>query len=879
MNPLSFLLCLLSLLPAAVTALKTQAQASQTTALAAERRELAEIRLLIQVERDFATAKQRLAKLAESLAQRAEADANDLAAEVERVRQDVALALGQSVTPASGQDAVDRAVFDALAREDLHFIGQLGRRAVPGLVQAVRANPDVFPSDGAKDPLMLLEQHDVLAASRLAGELLHVDGFFWKKRVVRMLENVGDPSDHVLWAEGGGWLGDGFTDTAEKLVDDPDVGGEALEFLLRIGRRGWRSEALDAAIERALHGPGSDRRWAVERAIQEAPKLVGRARLESWLRDEDRRLRAFAASRLGAAFPESDLPFAYFTDSSPAVRSAVLGWLFRKRSARWTAAELDALVRFLRDESTEVSDGAWNLLKNAHPTVQYAPPIPDPELARMLGTRPVYADPLPEEALQGLVEGEKDPKRRVILADIAPRFPAALALRILAVLANDRDQAVLENVRDSLVPVLGLEDPQGYLRVVGTLLDNEATTERRKIHFLVRWQARTLAGLRIMLPWLLARRDSALFLDVFGDESSPFNPTTLIQAQPADVAEFVAQAWDLVRVRAKQVGNDDLPWTMELSAAFRELARDANRPVGLRVLALRGVLHRGGADEDALAIARSILSSEWRNDDELEALVENFVQLLRKLPGAEVNTLLVQILRNPVLPETLASSSAQFLDPNAGGADEVVKLVIERGFGKWTGALAKVLGDMAQVPTLHDPEVLTRAARDPRHSSHALWAIGNLGDPRYLPLLADLVEHPDSAPNRERAIEALFGYLDAEAAEILLAAAGKPIASELRDRCLAHLEKIREYQDARERWASRRVKAQTREQVIAQLVEQLGSKSDEIRVQAIRALATWEAVEVMPRLIELTASGSKSVATAAREALARLNQPAEARKE
>ena len=48
---------------------------------------------------------------------------------------------------------------------------------------------------------------------------------------------------------------------------------------------------------------------------------------------------------------------------------------------------------------------------------------------------------------------------------------------------------------------------------------------------------------------------------------------------------------------------------------------------------------------------------------------------------------------------------------------------------------------------------------------------------------------------------------------------------------------------------------------------------DDVKVQAIRALATWEAVEVMPRLIELTTSGSKPVATAAREALERLNAP------
>jgi O-methyltransferase involved in polyketide biosynthesis len=134
------------------------------------------------------------------------------------------------------------------------------------------------------------------------------------------------------------------------------------------------------------------------------------------------------------------------------------------------------------------------------------------------------------------------------------------------------------------------------------------------------------------------------------------------------------------------------------------------------------------------------------------------------------------------------------------------------------------------------------------------------------------VAEPDDNSRLVWATQALFGYLDAEAVEPLLAAAAKVQDAGTRDACLAHLERIREYQDARERWATRRAKAQTREQVVSELLALLDSSQEGARVHAIKALATWEAVEAMPRLIQLTSDPSAAVALAAKQALEELSR-------
>ncbi len=880
MNPLHAWLCLVTILPTASSSLQERVTASQPAqALAAERRELAEIRLLLAAERDHAGAETRLAALHAALAARTEAEARDLLAEVERVQAEVLRPLGPA--PAGDGDLVERAVADALLRNDFGFLAQLGSLSAPAVASAVRGQPDAFPTDPAQDPLDLLARLDFRSADGLVLELLEHPGFLWRKRVARLLWRL-EVENERRWSreEPPRWLGEGFARFALRYAEDPDVGLNALGFLVRLVQRGWRAPAFDAVLERALRSSDPARRDVAIGCVRSSAQAYGQARLEALLAEPDPRLREFAAQVLAYQFPAATALLALAGDPEPGVRVAVA----RHMQGALADGPLDpereqVLVRLLLDPHGEVAESAWR----AFAEMPLVPRLVEPPAAELFdpsqpvqGSYQVLRDPPTEGALRQLLEAETRPYYRSALVLRLTRLVPPLNWELLLVLAADREPAVLDAVSRSLGGFMSLEEPEAALRVAGALLDNPAFTGAERVTDTALRMTETRRCTTALLRWLLARDDEALLRRTLPDglSSNPFPLDRLLQVDPTLVVAWLTRVHSLSTAKVRYVCSND--WgPPELGRALLALARDEASSPGLRVLALQGAFVRGEAEAEITACALALVAAPgWRDPRVLAEGRADFQNLVGKLDGTAGNAVILRALEDPELPEALAISFGGQLDGAAPGAHEIVALVLQRGFEReeWqapVGAALEAFGDHLE---LEGTEVLAAAARVPWLSSRALWAIGNRRDPRHLPLLAELVARPGEPSQRDKAAQALFGYLDAEAVEPLLVAAASVTDPELRDRCLAQLEKIREYQDAKERWATRKARVQTREQVIAELVTQLDAKSDEVKVQAIRALATWEAVEVMPRLIELSAAGSKSVAAAARAALDRLNE-------
>ena len=121
-------------------------------------------------------------------------------------------------------------------------------------------------------------------------------------------------------------------------------------------------------------------------------------------------------------------------------------------------------------------------------------------------------------------------------------------------------------------------------------------------------------------------------------------------------------------------------------------------------------------------------------------------------------------------------------------------------------------------------------------------------------------------------MQATAGFLTDESAEILLFAASVAPEPSQRAWCLATLESMREYHLAKDYWSMRRAIDRSRDAAVTELFELLEDDSNAIRVQAIRALATFEAVEALPRLIRLLKDSDETVRAAAVLALGRLNR-------
>ena len=843
---------------------------ARSQALAAERRELAEIRLALGAERAYADAKARLARLAATLGARSDAEARALLADVEGLQDEVRLALGEAPAQASGgQDAIDTKVHDALLTSDYDFLRQLGKRAVPGLSEAVRSDPDRFPGDASADPLTHLFAIDPLATDRLCTELLAQDGFFWKKRVTRLITpSLAD--QRALWSADTPrrWLGPGFLATLEKYAEDEDVGDSALSDLLWLVRAGARSQALDGTLARALRSPDAVRRQLAGDLAQRCAPGVGQAFFEALLEAPEADLRALASRVLLEDFPQSRAFLAHVGDAEAQVRAGVAAYLRFQAKTDWDAAELAAGVQLLHDEDPAVRRVAAEALRNMGM---------DERKVRMpaeqaFDGQPVeysryeYQQPLPAEAYRDLA-----PDAVAGLIALAPGLPVPQCFELVEVAArtpSDGDRKPAFFMAVARMPFW--EDPRRALQTLGTVLDAGELRSLGEHHLFFREFARTRAGLSALVGWLIERDDETL-RPIFG---MPLVLDDRIgELAPELVARWIARLYRFDKNKAFEAAfvRADL-WSPARAAALRELARGGAQPVGLRALALGATLRRGEADADLRALGTAVVDAPaWRASKTLGADESYLASFLEHCPGELADELILRLLGDPALPDALAARVAMEVKGGAPGAGEVIALVLEHGLGKsdWWQAVKAATEEM--VAGEYDPALLERLARDPSHGSLALEAMGRLRDPRHLPFLAGLVNAPRNADELERAARALCGYLDEGAVEPLLSAAARVEDGETRDRCLAQLEKICEYLDAKERWARGRVAERTRAEVVADLMAQLDAKSDDVKVQAMRALATWEALEAMPRLIELSVSGSKSVAAAAREALERLN--------
>jgi len=867
--------------PAAAPA-KVTAQAQD---LAAERRELAEIRLALGAERTYSDAKARLARLAATLGARSDAEARALLVDVQALEAEVRRALGEAPAQASGEDAIDVKVRDALLTNDYGFLLQLGRRAVPGLSEAVRRDPSRFPGDTSVDPLTHLVAIDPLATDRLCAELIGENGFLWKKRVMRILTPA-LIERRELWSADSPkrWLGGGFLATLEKYAEDEDVGNAALYDLAVLSAAGARSSALDGLLLRALRSSDPVRRQMAFDVIRQYGRRAGQPFLESLLAVPEEELRAFAADQLSVT-RESEALLARADDPSASVRLALVGWLSKSDKGAWGTRERAALIRLLHDEAEFVRSKA---LEVVHDLPGEKVPVTLPA-ERGFGDRAVeysrtaYVAPLPDEAFRDLapdlvvrlvsVAGAMPAPQCYELIERSARAPAAVSPLFTEAMAKNRPGEFASALQGTPY----WEDPRRALQTLGVIQDSGQTRDLSEHTWFLRQLCETRAGMSALLAWLIERPDDEAIRRL----PSIVDPKgRLTGLEPELVARWVARLYRVSKESAYDASHLS-DWTPELSAAFRALAHDGAQPVGLRALALEAALRREQVDEEFRAQALGLLEAPAWRAPEARGWDDGFLAgLIEDAPADLANAMILRALRDPGLPDELVVRAAEEIKSGWPSTGEVATLVIERSLGRkaWSQAAASATAALGAT-TLADPAVLERLASDPLHFGTGLRAIGRLRDPRSLPFLAEVVNAPMSAYHLRGAAQALCGYLDEGAVEPLLAAAARVEDAETRDQCLAQLEKIREYLDAKERWASGRVAERTRAEVVAELVAQLDAKSDDVKVEAMRALATWEALEAMPRLIELSASGSKPVAAAARAALEHLNARAPEKKD
>jgi HEAT repeat protein len=190
--------------------------------------------------------------------------------------------------------------------------------------------------------------------------------------------------------------------------------------------------------------------------------------------------------------------------------------------------------------------------------------------------------------------------------------------------------------------------------------------------------------------------------------------------------------------------------------------------------------------------------------------------------------------------------------------------------------LVKLLqATFGRIPSDHDDlnsKYLIDASKDSWLDQSAIERMGNLRWPEFQDPLGELARNGSGY-----AVTALGGYMNDRTVEYLLDAIGRSSNEAFRKGCLNQLDSIRRYQDEKARWTTRKGGQQARDDAIAQLLPMLNDGDEKVRAQAILSLATLDAVEQLPKIVQFLKDKSPAVRQAAQQALDKLNA-AEAKK-
>ncbi len=244
--------------------------------------------------------------------------------------------------------------------------------------------------------------------------------------------------------------------------------------------------------------------------------------------------------------------------------------------------------------------------------------------------------------------------------------------------------------------------------------------------------------------------------------------------------------------------------------------------------------------------------------------------------GPDRNAVLIAVLGDPTTSDLLIWSLAKGFAPQSLGGPEVAAAILERYYDEPGNSGGEpvwyVFEAMAAVEEIRDDALIARAARSEEWWGAAINAIGLLRDPALLPILEGILRGDKGHARWDAAAHAVTGFMTDEAAELLLLAAAGTQSVNKRTYFMGRLNTLHEYFQARDYWQRRKALERSREGAVVELYELLDDPRETIRVQAIRGLATFEAVEAIPTLIRLLADPSPAIAKAVEQALERLNR-------
>jgi HEAT repeat protein len=757
-------------------------------------------------------------------------------------------------------DEIESAVYLAFQQQRPQLVIDIGPRAVPALEKMVLWKLDEFPSVVEQDPLRVLIIVAEMRGARLALDHYDGGGFFWKKRILRAMKRceVLGPDPEVVAPPGGKrqvvrlepiWL-----TLLAKLLDDPQIGRETLGLVEIAASHGALTPELQQALCRALDAGDPDMAKGIVQALGDnAWRGSAKPVLERMLRSPLENVRHYGAEQM-LNYDSSEAMLACAEHEDP----------FMRRQ----------LAIFLRSHNTSHDPGKWI----------------NPKIG-----------PAERDVLGRLVADSDAGLRSEAVASIT-RLDPPLEPAIYERLAGDKDPAVLAAVDRALSILARTPRFRGLwiLPVFRARRANQALPLGEKLSSEDRsemyWNLlSTKAGVETVFGWALGEGDDKLLeiavRHLTVDASSPTSQEEGREAaEPGGVAALDAQTLEKVYRRIFVVSPEAFfhlhnelcspRWGGAVRlAAMLPILKDGAAPRELRACAAK-IAAIGGGDATVDAIAGLFADASWSKGEVTRYEKQSLLDVAVCLPDHERTRLILLAVRSKDIPDAPALLFLSGIRAGSDFPEEAASPALERWlrdprleaaeaklWNEWTHVVALSLSRLPAQPL--DEKVSTyliRALESQSLERAAIQRIEELRWPVFLEPLGERLRKGDVL-----AVPAVGAYLNDRAAEILIEALASSPREDFRKACFDALESIRKYEDEKTHWAARKGGQEARDEAVAKLLPMLSDADEKIRAQAVLSLATLDAVEHLPKIVEMLKDKSAAVRQAAQQALDRLH--------
>lgn len=795
------------------------------------------------------------------------------------LREEVAAARGELAVDliGAGLDSEDPYVQMVLANLRARNTGALytmGRQALPILEPLVLQTPDQLET-WQRDPLFVFWKLSGLRSARVSLAGLALRSEIWPLRVARQLEQqkipgLDEPETRRLWGE-----------VIEKLLADPRVVVDVLPRALDLYEADYRGSSLEQALVDAWTSTNAEvRQTVLTRLGRESDLDAFLPLLEKVLAtggEEDRRQAADWIARkcstLGALRDHVD-------DPDPEIRQSLAYGVYKRiGNSQW-----------------RVSDESAELLQQLATDGSVA-------VRRWVG-RSLEQEPYPRDVCSTLAR-DPEPEIRRRIAELRFDDDSLLRPRLFEILASDSDSGVVARVdeflkRGSFIGNSVMPTRAEYVGTVVKRLQNSAHPYRESLTpdtltGIFQQLLKIDTGVEALARVALEVDDRVLLAALTTENPYRRGVFPVRDLPPRLFGELLARV-------CRKVGGVDVDdrlldgrsWSeprgdAALTAMLWKLSSDTALHYRARVSALAGLVrHDDPRTHDAVVALFAEVG--WREQPATPSEYSRpaLRDLGRAFPPAGRDRLARDLLDDPrVRPEPLDSFLTGYGEANLPTG--VAQRILERFFDG-TEAVVPETGQMVNLalltvaadPSPRDLERIVAALQRPSFTYSLVLCFGEVPDPRWLPLLEEVLQGSWITDRSERiscakaAAESLASQCSDEAAEVLLDGMRRAFDDSVRSVCMKALERIREFREEEERVHARRTAALDRDQAILDLLELLEDPEPELRAEAARGLATLGAVDALPRLIRLLRADSEVVRTAAREAIDRLHTEAEA---